>query len=118
MRALIFALAAFFVVLVLWVALANGGQEVPLRIGLGAPRNTNLAQVIFGGVMAGSLFVGVLALIEGLTLRVENMRLRRKLRQLEEEILDLRNLALQSRDPVSPPPQNEDEIFLPPPYTG
>lgn len=119
MRALIFALAAAFVILVLWVALANAGQVVSLRLGLGEPKNINLAQVIFGAVMAGALFVGILALIEGLTLRVENMRLRRKMRQLEEEILDLRNLALQSRDQAAAiaPPQSEEEVFLPPPYT-
>lgn len=65
------------------------------------------------------MFVGILAIIEGLTLRVENMRLRRKMGQLEE-ILDLRNLALSSRDQAAAiaPPQSEEEVFLPPtPYT-
>lgn len=95
MRVLIFLLAAGFAIVVLWVALANAGQEVTLTLGTaGATRTLSMAEVIFGSVLAGVFFIGLLAVVEGITLRVENLRLKRRLHQLEEEILDLRNLAI------------------------
>ncbi|RMG47169.1 MAG: DUF1049 domain-containing protein [Acidobacteria bacterium] len=98
MRIAIFVLLAAFVVAVLWVALANASQEVDLRVGPGLSGRTSLAQVIVGSVLAGALFTGLLAVIEGLSLRVERHRLRRRLRRLEEEIHDLRNLTLSGED--------------------
>jgi hypothetical protein len=61
-----------------------------------------MAEVIFGSVLAGVFFIGLLAVVEGITLRVENLRLKRRLHQLEEEILDLRNLAISGTGPLAP----------------
>jgi hypothetical protein len=102
MRVLIFLLAAGFAIVVLWVALANAGQEVTLTLGAGgATRTLSMAEVIFGSVLAGVFFIGLLAVVEGITLRVENLRLKRRLHQLEEEILDLRNLAISGAGALS-----------------
>jgi TRAP-type C4-dicarboxylate transport system permease small subunit len=95
MRILSFLLAAGFAIVVLWVALANAGQEVTITLGTGGvSRTLSMAEVIFGSVLAGVFFVGLLAVVEGITLRVENLRLKRRLHQLEEEVLDLRNIAI------------------------
>jgi hypothetical protein len=102
MRVLIFLLAAGFAIVVLWVALANAGQEVTLTLGAGGvTRTLSMAEVIFGSVLAGVFFIGLLAVVEGITLRVENLRLKRRLHQLEEEILDLRNLAISGTGALS-----------------
>ncbi|MCU0223197.1 MAG: LapA family protein [Acidobacteria bacterium] len=103
MRVLIFLLAAGFAIVVLWVALANAGQEVTLTLGAGGvARTLSMAEVIFGSVLAGVFFIGLLAVVEGITLRVENLRLKRRLHQLEEEILDLRNLAISGTGALAP----------------
>ncbi len=97
MRAFVFVLVAAFVVLVLWVAFANASQVVTLTFGLGGgPREVSLAWVILGGVLAGTIFIGVLAVIEGVVVRLENLRLRRRVRRLEEEVADLRNMVLEA----------------------
>lgn len=96
MRALMLALIVALVVLVAWVGFANWGQTVTVNFGFQKVHDTSLAMVIFVATVAGVVFIGTIALIEGVTLRVENMRLRRRLRRLEDEITDLRNLALQS----------------------
>ncbi|GEM_PF-6153716 len=97
MRAVVFGLVAAFVVLVLWVAFANASQVVTLSFGFGgAPREVSLAWVILGGVLAGTIFIGVLAVIEGVVVRIDNLRLRRRVRKLEEEVADLRNMVLEA----------------------
>lgn len=96
MRALLSVLILAFFVLLVWIAVANWNETVTVSLGFEKAREASLAVVIFASVGAGVLFIGVLALIEGLTLRVENLRLRRRLRRLEEETADLRNLALQT----------------------
>ena len=110
MRILIFLLAAAFAVIVLWIALANAGQEVTLTLGSGgSTRTLSMAEVIFGSVLAGVFFVGLLAVVEGLTLRVENLRLKRRVHQLEEEVLDLRNLAMATAG-AAPPARSGDPV--------
>jgi uncharacterized integral membrane protein len=95
MRALVAVLILSFVVLVSWLMAANWNEKVTVALGFREARDASLALVIAASVLGGILFIGVLALIEGLTLRVENLRLRRRLKRLEEEVADLRNLALQ-----------------------
>ena len=95
MRVVLFVLLAVFVIVVLWVALANAGSPAELRLGIGEVRAVSLAEVIVCSVIAGALFTGLLAVIEGLSLRLENLRLRRRLRKIEEELHDLRNMALE-----------------------
>ena len=94
MRAVLFGLLAAFVIVLLWVALANAAAEVELSLGFGDPRELPLAAVIVGAVIAGTIFTGVLAVIECLALRLENRRLRKQIKRLEDEVHDLRNLAL------------------------
>lgn len=103
MRILLFILLAAFVVVVLWVALANASSTALLSLGIGETREVSLAEVIVCGVVAGAFFTGFLAVVEGLSLRLENLRLRRRLRKLEEEIHDLRNIALGSEEPAGAP---------------
>ncbi len=91
--AIVVALVAFFLLL-LWLAFANGSAEAPLSLGLGEVRQVPVAGIVTMSAIAGALFVAVLALVEGLALRLENRRLRRRLDKLEEETHDLRNLAL------------------------
>lgn len=100
MRILLFILLAAFVVVVLWVALANASSQAQLSLGIGETRDVSLAEVIVCGVVAGAFFTGFLAVIEGLSLRLENLRLRRRLRKLEEEVHDLRNIALTEDEPA------------------
>ncbi|MBP7146138.1 MAG: LapA family protein [Acidobacteria bacterium] len=119
MRVAIAVLLVVFVLLVLWVALANASAPVvDLSLGFGKSREASLPQVILGGVLAGALFVGLLAVVEGLTLRVENLQLRKRVRRLEEEVYDLRNLALTGKPPErAPAPPAEDEPSGPVPLS-
>lgn len=96
MRALVVILIVAFVIAVLWVTLANATQTVTLNLGFGWSGEASLAQVIFGAVLAGVTFTGLLALIEGLALRVDRRGLRKRLHRLEEEVHDLRNAALRA----------------------
>lgn len=100
MRVVLFVLLGSFMVVLLWVALANANADVPLSLGIGEPRIVPVAGIVVGGVIAGTLFTGILAVIEGIALRLANRRLRRKLRKLEEEIHDLRNLAFTEELPA------------------
>ena len=98
MRTLIMLLMAAFVILALLVSLAHADQLVAIDLGFGLVGETSLGKVIFVSVVAGVLFTGLVAVIEGLALRLERRGLRRRLRRLEEELHDLRNLALRERE--------------------
>jgi uncharacterized membrane protein YciS (DUF1049 family) len=100
MRAVVIVLTLAFFTLLIWVAVANQNETVTVSLGFEKARETTLATVIFSAAGAGVVFIGVLALIEGLSLRVENLRLRRRLRQLEDELTDLRNVALKQATPA------------------
>ncbi len=102
MRLVLFVLLAAFVIVLLWIALANASEEVPLRVGFGEARPVPVAGVIVGGVFAGALFTGILAVFEGIALRLENRRLRRRGKKLEEEVHDLRNMVFSEETPRAP----------------
>lgn len=95
MRALIFVLIVVFVLLAFWIALVNGSY-VLLRLGPGWEARAPLGNVILASVFAGVFFTGILAVVEGLALRLDRRRLRKRLRSLEEELHDLRNLGLRA----------------------
>jgi uncharacterized integral membrane protein len=97
MRAVVFILIVAFVLLVFWIALVNGA-EVVLRLGPGWSAAAPLGNVILAAVFAGVFFTGVLAVIEGLALRLDRRRLRRRLKSLEEELHDLRNIGLRAAE--------------------
>ncbi|UCF67351.1 MAG: DUF1049 domain-containing protein [Acidobacteriota bacterium] len=93
MRIVVIVLTLAFAIVVTWIAVANSSEQVRLSFAV-TERDVSLAEVIFVAVFAGALFAGLLAVIEGLGVRMENLRLKRRLRRLQEELHDLRNLGL------------------------
>ncbi len=103
MRTVIMLLLAAFVILSLLVSLAHADQRVAIDLGFGLVGETSLGKVIFVSVVTGVLFAGLISVIEGLALRLERRGLRRRLQKLEQELHDLRSIALRQGDTPAPP---------------
>lgn len=119
MRILIAVLTIAFVLLLISAALLNHQEMVRLNLGEGSGQlaaERHLSWVLVGATLAGALFMGLVAVLEGLHLRLTNGRLRRQVRRLTEELEDLRSLPLREAGEgggaALPPPATS------PPFTG
>jgi uncharacterized integral membrane protein len=97
MRILIAVLTIAFVLLLISAALLNHQEMVRLNLGEGSGQlapERHLSWVLVGATLAGALFMGLVAVLEGLHMRLTNGRLRRQVQRLTDELEDLRSLPL------------------------
>ncbi len=101
MRALIAILTLLFVTVVIGVMLLNASETVTLRLWWDTPGSEAdsyelpLGVVILGAIAMGFLFTGIVAIVEGLMIRLENRRLTRTIRELRRELDELRTPAIE-----------------------
>lgn len=97
MRIIIVTLSILFAFCVLAVSLFN---YVPVTVQLwpATPEytyNTFVSWVIFFSAVAGIVFTGIIAILEGSKIRLSNARLRAQIRKLQQEIDTLRRPSLE-----------------------
>jgi uncharacterized integral membrane protein len=92
MRLALPLLLILFVVSLFMFALTNDAR-VDVALGGTTFRSVHLTIVVLVSLVAGVVFTGVLALIEGASTRLTNRRLRRRMEKLETEIQFLKTQA-------------------------
>ena len=71
---------------------------------------TPVSWVIFFSALAGFVFTGIVAILEGSKIRLSNARLRAQVKKLQQEVEILRRPSLDfSRAPQPPPEMTESE---------
>ncbi len=111
--ALILIIAVF--VGALAFAIQNNDQTATLRLGSWRTDPLPVFAIILGAFLVGVVFTSLIGVIEGMKLRVNNARLKRKVKKLQSEVDALRNLPLggpveQERSPL-PPLSDEDSAL-------
>ena len=96
MRILIALLTILFVLLLVTLTLLNLHEHADLSLWFGPdePPDIPLSWILWGCTLSGVVFMGLIAVLEGLHLRLANGRLRRQVNNLQEELDDLRSLPL------------------------
>lgn len=88
-RTLIFVLLFAYLVVIVWVALANASQSVQVSLLFGTPLEGSLAQVIVTTALVTLAFGGLVAGIEIGARSLEAGSLRRRSRKLEARVAEL-----------------------------
>jgi uncharacterized integral membrane protein len=112
--ALILIIAIFCVALVF--TYQNKDQTATLTLGSFTTDPLPVFIVILGSFLVGVVFTSVIGIIEGMKLRVGNARLRRRIKKLQTEVDDLRNMPLtgpvdEPRSPSAPVFSDEDSAL-------
>jgi hypothetical protein len=94
MRILIATLSMLFVACVVIVGIVNYSELVTVRLWPDSPEytypSTPVSWVIFFSALAGFVFAGIVAMLEGGKTRLSNARLRAQVRRMQTEIDDLK----------------------------
>lgn len=111
MRIVIATLSIVFAALVIVVSIINYPVRVTVSLWPDLPQYTftdvSVSWVIFASAFAGSLFMGIIAILEGSKIRLSNARLRAQIRRLQQE-----SAALKRRPEDIP--EKELEVSEPP----
>jgi len=89
MRLLLLVITIIVLAFVFFGAL-NSEERVSINLGMTTYDDVPLYRTVFLAFAVGALFVGIIGLVEGTTLRLANRRLRRDLHKLETEAHFLR----------------------------
>ena len=89
MRLLLLVITIVVLAFVFFGAL-NSEERVSINLGMTTYDDVPLYRTVFLAFAVGALFVGIIGLVEGTTLRLANRRLRRDLHKLETEAHFLR----------------------------
>ena len=113
-------LALILIIVVFCAALIftyqNKDQTAALAFGSYRTEPMPIFMIILGAFLVGAVFTSVIGIIEGMKMRVSNARLRRKIKKLQSEVDNLRNLPLTGpvegdRSPVAPTFSDEDSAL-------
>jgi|SRR6266850_3191269 len=108
---IVFLLLMVFFMIFAW---QNQSEQVHVVFGNWDSGSLPVFLLILLSFGAGVIITSVIGIIEGMRIRMTNVRLRRKLKKLEGEVDSLRNLPLSN--PLSPaadsPPADDDEDVL------
>ena len=94
----------------------NKDQTAALTLGSLRTEPLPVFIIILGAFLVGVIFTSVIGIIEGMKLRVGNARLRRRIKKLQTEVDDLRNMPLtgpvdEPRSPSAPVFSDEDSAL-------
>ena len=112
MRLLSAGLLLLVLVTIFYFVLSDPGQLVTLTI-LSKQITQPLPVVLLGAVAVGVAFMGVVAMIEGAKIRIENRRLKKEIQRLETQ-LELTRSQSPAPSPARTAPLAESAA--PPPY--
>ena len=96
MRILILILTVLFATALIAVMLMNSGEIANVKLWNDPSyeyRDVPLGIVLFFAVFAGFVFTGVVAVIEGMRTRLDNARLQRRVRRIQQELDSIRTPA-------------------------
>ncbi len=99
MRLLVTLLTMALIAAMLGFVLTNLETKVAVKIWETVYPDVPLWGVVLLAVVAGIVYAGAIALVEGATIRVANSRLEREVRRLETELTYLRTQPAPSRRP-------------------
>src|SRR5213594_843495 len=95
MRIVIATLSVVFAACVIGVTILNYAERVTVRFWPNSPEyvypDTPVSWVIFFSALAGFIFAGLIAILEGSKTRLSNARLRTQVRKLQQEVTVLRH---------------------------
>ncbi|MEW5807403.1 MAG: LapA family protein [Acidobacteriota bacterium] len=116
MRLLVIILTVFLFVLIVAFTLFNLSERVNVSIFFTEPyiySDVPLFLVVIFAVLFGAIYTGIIALVEGMNLRLNNMRLKKTIKRMESELDYLRNLSISeiSREESSPTSKANKEIL-------
>ncbi|HET6372163.1 MAG TPA: LapA family protein [Candidatus Polarisedimenticolia bacterium] len=105
-------LTTLLIILIFCLALVfmyqNRDEMARVRIGSQTTDQTPVFFIILGAFLVGVVFTSVIGIIEGMKLRMANARLKRKLKKVQSELDDLRNLPLTG--PVDADPESHLQV--------
>jgi hypothetical protein len=94
MRIVISTLSILFAAMVIIVSIINYTEHVTVKLWPDQVQytyaDTSVSWVIFFSAFAGSLFMGIIAVLEGSKTRLSNARLKTQVRRLQQEIQTLK----------------------------
>jgi uncharacterized integral membrane protein len=95
----------FLALMIFFMVFAWQNQEEQVRVRLGGWNSESLPVflVILLSFGAGVVITSVIGIVEGMRIRMTNVKLRRKLKKIEAEVDSLRNLSL-GTTPIAPEP--------------
>jgi putative membrane protein len=113
-------LALILIIVVFCAALIftyqNKDQTATLAFGSYRTEAMPIFMIILGAFLIGAVFTSIIGIIEGMKMRLGNTRLKRKIKKLQSELDNLRNLPLTGpvegdRSPVAPTYSDEDSAL-------
>lgn len=116
-------MTVFMFIAVAGFVLTNMDARVSITFWKTPFEEIRLVYLVILAVIAGVVYAGVIAVVEGATIRLENKRLRKAAAQLEAELNDLRTSRagarpepdeIEPRTPIASASRSETETRLPP----
>jgi len=90
MRLLVILMTLLLFVVILGFLLTNMGTQVPVKVWTKDFPDVRLLNIVLIAIFLGIMYVGVIAIAEGASIRLANRRLKREVHQLETELNHLR----------------------------
>ncbi len=107
MRLLVVILTLILFVLIIAFTLFNLNEKADVQLFLTEPyvyHDIPLFLIVIFSILFGAFYTGLIALMEGMNLRLNNARLRKTIKKLENEIDGLKNVIISqshSEEPTS-----------------
>jgi hypothetical protein len=112
MRLLIYTVLIVFGIGFGGFVMTNLDSTVDITVGSTRHEGVSTIWVVAASIVVGFVLTGLIAIVEGARTRLENLRLRREMRKMENEINYLRTL------PKAPGKPEPDALEVPEPDTG
>ena len=102
MRLLVVILTLALFVFIIAFTLFNLNEKVEVQLFLTEPyiyHDIPLFLIVIFSILLGAFYTGIIALLEGMNLRLNNAKLRKTIRKLEEELDGLKNVLISQSQP-------------------
>lgn len=97
MRLLVVLLTLVLFILILAFTVFNLNEKVDVQLFLTEPyayQDIPLFLIVIFSILFGAIYTGLIAIVEGMNLRMNNARLRKTIKRLEGEVERLKNLII------------------------
>jgi uncharacterized membrane protein YciS (DUF1049 family) len=102
MRLLVLILTLVLFVLIIAFTIFNLNEKVDVQLFLTDPytyHDIPLFLIVIFSILFGAFYTGIIALLEGMNLRLNNARLRKTIKKLESELDGLKNVIISQSHP-------------------
>lgn len=97
MRFLVVILTLVLFILIIAFTIFNLNEKVDIQLFLSDPyayHDIPLFLIVIFSILFGAFYTGIIALLEGMNLRLTNARLRKTIKKLESELDGLKNVII------------------------